>query len=46
MEEDIYEQSDTAKVLSLSKKGLNAEEIAKRLHLGKGEVELMLKFYR
>jgi ElaB/YqjD/DUF883 family membrane-anchored ribosome-binding protein len=45
-EEDVYEQSDTAKVLSLSKKGLTTEEIAKKLNLGKGEVDLMLKFYR
>ncbi|MDT8859000.1 hypothetical protein N0O92_02070 [Alkalihalobacillus sp. MEB130] len=46
MESDMYEQSDTAKVLALAKQGLHAEEIAKKLSLGKGEVELMLKFYR
>lgn len=44
--EDVYEQSDTAKVLSLAKQGLDAEQIAKKLSLGKGEVELMLKFYQ
>lgn len=44
--EDIYEQSDTLKVLTLAKQGLNIEEIAKKLKMGKGEVELLLKFYR
>lgn len=44
-QEDIFEQSDTAKVLSLAKQGFNAEQIAKKLDLGKGEVELVLKFY-
>lgn len=44
-EEDIFEQSDTAKVLSLAKQGFNAEQIARKLDLGKGEVELVLKFY-
>ncbi|GAE36055.1 hypothetical protein JCM9157_3200 [Halalkalibacter akibai JCM 9157] len=47
--EDIqagYEQSDTAKVIALSKQGESLENIAKKLGLGKGEVELMLKFYR
>ncbi|WP_133058670.1 DUF6115 domain-containing protein [Halalkalibacter urbisdiaboli] len=42
----VYEQSDTAKVLALAKQGMSAEAIAKKLSLGKGEVELMLKFYR
>ncbi|WP_209122360.1 DUF6115 domain-containing protein [Alkalihalobacillus sp. BA299] len=42
---DLYEQSNTAKVLLLSKQGLSSEEIAKKLNLGKGEVELMIKFY-
>ncbi|MDV2885248.1 hypothetical protein RYX45_08640 [Alkalihalophilus pseudofirmus] len=42
----IFEQSDTANVLMLSKRGLTAEQIAKQLQLGKGEVELILKFYR
>ncbi|UOE92815.1 coupling factor for flagellin transcription and translation [Alkalihalobacillus sp. LMS39] len=43
-QEEIYEQSDTAKVLALAKQGWKAEEIAKKLQLGKVEVELMLKF--
>ncbi len=43
---DIYQQSDTAKVIALSKKGLDKGQIVKKLGLGKGEVELMLKFYR
>jgi hypothetical protein len=42
---DIFEQSDTVKVLSLAKRGFNSEQIAKKLKLGKGEVELILKFY-
>ena len=45
-ETEMYEQSNTAKVLSLSKQGYSAEEIAKKLQLGKGEVELMIKFYQ
>lgn len=45
-EESSYEQSDSAKAMALSKQGLSIDEIAKKLSLGKGEVELMLKFYR
>ena len=45
-ENDIFEQSDTAKILALAEQGNNAEQIAKKLSLGKGEVELVLKFYR
>jgi biopolymer transport protein ExbB/TolQ len=37
---------ETNEVLILAQKGYNAEEIAKMLHRGKGEVELLLKFYR
>lgn len=45
--EDVYyEQSDTAKVLTLARQGLSIDQIAKKLNLGKGEVELMLKFHR
>jgi hypothetical protein len=43
--ESIYEQSDMSKVIALSKQGFTTDEIAKKLNLGKGEVELMLKFY-
>jgi hypothetical protein len=43
---DIYQQSDTAKVIALSNQGLDKGQIVKKLGLGKGEVELMLKFYR
>ncbi len=47
LKEDIYyEQSDTAKVLALAEQGLSVEQIAKKLNIGKGEVELLLKFYR
>ncbi|WP_100373180.1 DUF6115 domain-containing protein [Bacillus sp. FJAT-45037] len=42
----IFEQSDTANVLMLFKRGLSIEQIAKQLNLGKGEVELIIKFYR
>ncbi|WP_216827962.1 DUF6115 domain-containing protein [Alkalihalobacterium elongatum] len=45
-ETDMYVQSTTAQVLSLSKQGLSTDEIAKKLNLGKGEVELMIKFYQ
>lgn len=37
---------DTNEVLILAQEGYNAEEIAKMLQRGKGEVELLLKFYR
>jgi transposase len=30
----------------LAKRGMNEEQIAKQLNIGKGEVELILKFYR
>ncbi|WP_078554636.1 DUF6115 domain-containing protein [Alkalihalobacterium alkalicellulosilyticum] len=43
---DMYEQSDTAKVIALAKQGMSADDIAKKLNLGKGEVALMLKFYQ
>lgn len=33
------------KVLLLAREGYNAEEIAKKLDRGKGEIELLLKFY-
>lgn len=45
-EEVSFEQSDTARVLLLAKQGKSAEEIARKLNVGKGEVELLLKFYR
>ncbi|GAE24280.1 hypothetical protein JCM9140_193 [Halalkalibacter wakoensis JCM 9140] len=41
-----FQQSETANIISLSRQGYSAEEIAQKLNLGKGEVELMLKFYR
>lgn len=44
--EDKLEQSSTAQVLSLSNQGLSAKEIAKRLSMGDGEVELLLKFHK
>jgi hypothetical protein len=38
-------ETETAKVVQLAKQGHNAEEIAKMLNRGKGEIELLLKFY-
>ncbi|WP_226534712.1 DUF6115 domain-containing protein [Fictibacillus halophilus] len=35
----------TNKVIILAKQGYNAEQIAKMMNRGKGEVELLLKFY-
>src|SRR5690606_20765616 len=35
-----YSESETARVLALANKGLTAEEIAKKLNIGTGEVEL------
>lgn len=44
--EDIMEQSSTAQILSLSKQGYSPKEIAKKLNIGDGEVELLLKFHK
>lgn len=44
--EDIVEQSSTAQILSLAKQGYSAKAIAKRLNIGDGEVELLLKFHK
>ncbi|ANC76889.1 hypothetical protein ABE65_008770 [Fictibacillus phosphorivorans] len=44
--DDKHFSKETNEVLILAQKGYNAEEIAKILHRGKGEVELLLKFYR
>ncbi|MBN3555249.1 hypothetical protein JYA63_13280 [Fictibacillus nanhaiensis] len=44
--DDKHFSKETNEVLILAQKGYNAEEIAKMLHRGKGEVELLLKFYR
>ncbi|WP_423417946.1 DUF6115 domain-containing protein [Fictibacillus nanhaiensis] len=44
--DDKHFSNETNEVLTLAQKGYNAEEIAKMLHRGKGEVELLLKFYR
>jgi hypothetical protein len=37
--------SETENVIMLAKQGYNAEEIAKKINRGKGEIELLLKFY-
>ncbi|OIJ13137.1 hypothetical protein BKP37_11560 [Anaerobacillus alkalilacustris] len=44
--EDSLEQSNTAKVLSFAKQGYTSKEIAKKLNMGDGEVELLLKFHK
>ncbi|SFM30322.1 DUF6115 domain-containing protein [Salibacterium qingdaonense] len=44
-DEDQMETSNQAKVLSLSARGYTRDEIAKELQIGKGEVDLFLKFY-
>ncbi|SER07103.1 hypothetical protein SAMN04487944_101127 [Gracilibacillus ureilyticus] len=43
-QEDVMEQSDTAKILHLSKNGYTTDEIARKLDKGKTEIELLLKF--
>jgi DNA-directed RNA polymerase specialized sigma24 family protein len=47
--DEVHNQSETKpetnKVIILAKQGYNAEQIAKMLNRGKGEVELLLKFY-
>ncbi|MCD8501537.1 MAG: hypothetical protein LRY71_07525 [Bacillaceae bacterium] len=44
--EDKFEQSSTAQILSLANQGLSPKEIAKKLNMGDGEVELLLKFHK
>ncbi|TSB46433.1 DUF6115 domain-containing protein [Alkalicoccobacillus porphyridii] len=39
-----YEQSPQAKIITLHNQGLSSVEIAKQLNMGKGEVELFIKF--
>ncbi|KAB8138764.1 hypothetical protein F9U64_03865 [Gracilibacillus oryzae] len=43
-QQDIVEQSETAKILHLYNNGESIEEIAKKLDKGKTEIELLLKF--
>jgi ATP/maltotriose-dependent transcriptional regulator MalT len=43
---DQVERSSTAEVLHLHEKGYSSQEIAKKLNIGKGEVELMLNLSR
>ena len=45
-EREKYEQSFEAKVLNLAQQGYTANEIAKKVKKGKGEIELLLKFQR
>ncbi|MEK4565288.1 hypothetical protein MKX54_11490 [Alkalihalobacillus sp. FSL R5-0424] len=43
-EDTSYQPSTQATVLNLYKQGFSPAEIAKRLHMGKGEVDLIIKF--
>ncbi|SFP08338.1 DUF6115 domain-containing protein [Salibacterium halotolerans] len=45
-DEDQLEASNQAKVLSLSARGYERDQIARELGIGKGEVDLFLKFYQ
>jgi len=45
-ESERYEQSLQAKVFNLFQEGYTANDIAKKLNKGKGEIELLLKFHR
>lgn len=45
-EEVSFDSSNTARVLSLSEQGFSHREIAKKMQMGAGEVELLLKFYK
>jgi hypothetical protein len=42
---EMNKDSETQEVLFLAKQGYNATEIAQKLNRGKGEIELLLKFY-
>ncbi len=44
--EVLYDKSEKTKVLALAQRGHTSDEIAKKLNMGKGEVELLLKFYQ
>ncbi|MFK3938721.1 DUF6115 domain-containing protein [Alkalihalobacillus sp. NPDC078783] len=39
-----YQPSTQATIITLEKQGFSTAEIAKRLHMGKGEVDLIIKF--
>ncbi|WNB90375.1 DUF6115 domain-containing protein [Bacillus sp. NEB1478] len=43
--EKIDEDKDKKEVIILSKQGFSSTEIAKKLNRGKGEIELLLRFY-
>ena len=43
-EEISYQQSPHAKILTLHKQGIPSNEIAKELNMGKGEIDLIIKF--
>lgn len=42
-QDDMFEQSLTSQVLTLSNQGFSVTEIAQKLNKGKGEVQLLLK---
>lgn len=43
--QDVYDFSPSMQAITLANQGLSIEEIAKKMKKGKGEVELLLKFY-
>lgn len=43
--EDTFKKSLQAQVLALAAQGYKRDDIAKKLNMGKGEVDLLLKFY-
>ncbi|WLD95181.1 hypothetical protein [Alkalihalobacillus sp. AL-G] len=45
-EKEQFGPSMAAEVLSLQKKGYSLDEIAKKVDKGKGEIELLIKFYQ
>ena len=45
-EEVTIASSDTSKVLLMHQQGYHAEDIARYMRMGAGEVELLLKFYK
>ncbi|MCF6410595.1 DUF6115 domain-containing protein [Pseudalkalibacillus salsuginis] len=45
-EKETFGASVSSQILSMQKQGYSLDEIAKKVNKGKGEVELMLKFYR
>ena len=45
-EETTIDSFSTSRILSLYQQGFSISDIAKKMHMGAGEVELLLKFYK